>query len=303
MTLTTRSVLFAIYCLGVGLASWSSLAALYEHSQADNTASHIVLIPFISLGLVFLRRDVIFSRPRTSRFGAGVIAIGLAWSTLTRLSVEPSTAQLSLLIAPIVVLWIGGFILFYGLESARAAAFPLLFLAFMVPFPPAMLQAASDFLKDGSTEVVALLFGLTGTPHVREGYVFALPFLAIEVADACSGIRSSIGLLITSLLAGYMFLRTPWKRAVLVFVVVPITIFKNAVRIVTLSLLTIHVDRTYITGQLHHEGGIVFFLISLALMTPVLFWLIRSERSLSRTPTGPTLQTLTPGVSSPSSLR
>jgi exosortase/archaeosortase family protein len=108
--------------------------------------------------------------------------------------------------------------------------------------------------------------------------VFQLPFIAIEVADACSGIRSSIGLLITSLLAGYMFLAKVHNRLLLLLAIVPITIFKNGVRIVTLSLLSIHVDPSYLSGQLHHEGGIVFFMISLALLTPILLLLMRSER-------------------------
>jgi exosortase len=185
---------------------------------------------------------------------------------------------LTLLIAPLVVLWTGGFVLFYGATAARDGLFPLLFLFLMVPFPPVLLQTANNFLKDGSTETVAALFALTGTPNIRDDYVFSLPYFAIEVADACSGIRSSIGLLITSFLAGHLFLEDCSKKTILALVVLPITILKNAVRIVTLALLAIHVDRSYIDGQLHHEGGIVFFLLSLGLLAPILVLLARSER-------------------------
>ena len=65
----------------------------------------------------------------------------------------------------------------------------------------------------------------------------------------------------------------------LLFVILPITVLKNAVRIVTLSLLAIHVDRSFLTGSLHHDGGIVFFVLALAMMTPVFVVMYRSESS------------------------
>jgi exosortase len=298
MTLARKTLLFAAYCAAITAASWGTVRALYEHSQRDNTASHVVLIPLIAAGLVYIDRRRIFRTVGTSWPEAvGIFAVGLALFASASLG---DAASLSLLVAPLVMFWIAGYTLFYGVAAARAALFPLLFLGFTIPFPPAVLQAANDFLKDGSTETVALLFSVTGTPHVRDDYVFRLPYIAIEVADACSGIRSSIGLLITSLLAGHLFLRTAWKKAVLLVIIVPITVLKNAVRITTLSLLSIHVDRSYLSGQLHHEGGIVFFVLSLALMAPVLFWLMRSEGprrpSASRLSSSP----LNPSVSSSS---
>ena len=78
---------------------------------------------------------------------------------------------------------------------------------------------------------------------------FALPALAIEVAEECSGIRSSLALLITGLLAGHMLLRTPWTRTALMAAIVPIAIMKNAVRIVVLTLRSTYVDRGFITSS------------------------------------------------------
>jgi exosortase len=276
MSLTRRTVFLALYCVAVAAVNAPSMRALYEHSQRDNTASHVFLIPLISIGLIVMRRAVVFRSPETSwRVGGLAIAAGAA---LLAATAAMDAASLSARVLPVVVLWIAGFILFFGANAARTALFPLLFLAFTVPIPDIVLKAANDFLKAGSTEVVASLFTITGTPHIRSGFVFQLPFIAIEVADACSGIRSSIGLLITSLLAGYMFLAKVHNRLLLLLAIVPITIFKNGVRIVTLSLLSIHVDPSYLSGQLHHEGGIVFFMISLALLTPILLLLMRSER-------------------------
>jgi exosortase/archaeosortase family protein len=107
--------------------------------------------------------------------------------------------------------------------------------------------------------------------------VFTLPNLAIEVADECSGIRSSTALLLTSLLAGHAFLDSPWRKALLVLLVLPTTILKNGIRIVTLSLLSLHIDPAFLEGQLHHEGGILFFVLALAILAPVLILLRRFE--------------------------
>ena len=96
---------------------------------------------------------------------------------------------------------------------------------------------------------------------------------AAKICGAC--------FVLTSLLAGYMFLQSVWSRSLVVLAVLPITIIKNAVRIVTLSLLAIHVDGGFLTGQLHHEGGIVFFMLALLLLAP-LFALIRRYDALQR---------------------
>ena len=89
------------------------------------------------------------------------------------------------------------------------------------------------------------------------------PTVAIEIADECSGIRSSLALVMTVLLAGHMFLTSAWKKALLALAVIPLTIVKNGIRIVSLTLLAVHVNPSFLTGQLHHEGGIVFFVLAL----------------------------------------
>ena len=181
------------------------------------------------------------------------------------------------LVAGLVVSWVGGFLLFFGRDAARAALFPLLFLAFTIPIPEPVIDSATQVLKNGSTETVAGLFTLTGTPYHRDGFVFALPGFFIEVADECSGIRSSIALLLTGLLSGHVFLRDSWAKTCVIAAVLPITILKNGIRIVTLSLLAMHVDPGFLTGQLHHEGGIVFFLLGLLILAPILVLLRKSE--------------------------
>jgi len=97
------------------------------------------------------------------------------------------------------------------------------------------------------------------------------------VAEECSGIRSTIGMSVLALLAAHLLLRSNWRRSILLALVVPISLFKNAVRIVTLTLLAVNVDSGFLTGSLHHEGGLVFMAGGLCLMYPILLLLVRSE--------------------------
>ena len=289
MTVLQRCVLFGGYCLAVAAAHWRVLNDLYAYSRNDETASHLILIPVVTAGLIWMDREGILDAPRTAvREGAAVIAAGLALAVIAMMlpSGTPPSPALIAAVAAIGLLWAGGFILFFGTHASRAALFPLAFLVFMVPIPQPVVDAAVRFLKDGSTEATAVLFRLSGTPFFREAYVFALPTVTIEVADACSGIRSSIALLLTSLLAGHMYLRTTWAKVALLLFIVPLSILKNAIRIVTLTLLAVYVDPGYLDGQLHHDGGMVFFGLSLLIMAPFLALLRRWERR-GPTRTGP----------------
>jgi exosortase len=246
-------------------------------SLNEQTASHVIAVPLISAVLAYRDRATIFSR--IGRGGLpGVVAIAAG---IVLMLVGRRTGSLTVASAAIVVLCIGGFLLFLGWRAARSALFPLLFLAFMVPPPDPVTHGVTRFLKAGSVEAVAGLFTVTGTSYYREGAVFALPGFAIEVADECSGIRSSIALLLTALLAGHVLLRGTWTKAILVCLVVPFAVLKNAIRIVVLSLMTLHGDKDFLSGRLHHEGGFVFFAVTLALLLPVVLLLRRWDTTAS----------------------
>jgi len=118
----------------------------------------------------------------------------------------------------------------------------MLFLLLMVPIPDFLLSRAIFWLRSGSAEVSYALFQLLGVPVLRSGFIFSLPGVTIEIAQECSGIRSSLALVIMGLLAGHLFLRSPWTKAALALAVLPLAIVKNGIRIVTLSLLSIYVD-------------------------------------------------------------
>lgn len=280
MTLAKRMAVFGLYSVGLLALGLPIVRGLFEYSQQNDYGSHVVLIPLVTLALIAQERKSVFSSIRVDWLpGLSIVLAGLALATVPQLSVDSSNAGggLSIAVAALLLVWVGGFVLLFGRAALYAALFPICFLVFTVPIPPLVLATAIQVLKHASADVVAALFTLTGTPTHRDGFVFTLPSLVIEVADECSGIRSSIGLFLTSLLAGYLFLGSTWSRICLLAVVLPITVFKNGVRIVSLSLLAIHVDPGYIVGRLHHEGGIVFFLLALAIFMPVVGLLYRFE--------------------------
>ena len=263
------------------IAFWRTLSAWFAYSVHNPSGSHIVLIPLVSAFLIFRERQRIFSRVRPSMIaGIVVMILGvvLHWIT-TRDSLSwQGDDSLSAAALAILLIWVGGFLASYGLAAVREAAFPLLFLVLMIPMPERFLNWTIELLQRGSTEISYLLFNLVGVPALKQGFVISVPGISIEVAAECSGIRSSLALLITCLLAAHLYLRTPWKIAVFILLVLPLSIIKNGIRIVTLTLLSLYVDPRFLTGSLHRDGGFVFFLLALLLLFPVFLALERSEK-------------------------
>jgi exosortase C (VPDSG-CTERM-specific) len=173
-----------------------------------------------------------------------------------------------------------------GGRLLRAHLFAVVFLIFLVPLPTAWENAIEIFFQYTSAEAAALLFAVTGSSVFRDGLVFQLPGITIQVAQECSGIRSSLVLFITSLVAGHMFLQSPWRRAALTLVVIPLAIVRNGFRIYTIGWLCVHVSPTMIDSAIHRHGGPLFFALSLIPFFLLLLWLRWSERRLrSSTPT------------------
>jgi exosortase len=185
--------------------------------------------------------------------------------------------SLAITIAGLITLIVAGFLAFWGRACARAAAFPLGFLFLAVPLPLFVLDRIIEGLRNGSAEVSYALFQVVGTPVLRQGYLFRLAHQSIEIAKECSGIRSSMALFLLVLLCGHWFLRTNIRRLILLALTVPLLIFKNAVRIVSLTLLAEYVDPSFLHGSLHRDGGVVFFAMACAIVGLMLNLLRRSE--------------------------
>lgn len=260
---------------------WKPLQELVHYSLQNDNASHTILIPFLAAFVLYLERAQVFSKTSQNDWKLCLVFVffsaTFAFAGLFAfINVTPIDA-LALKIAALVFLWIAGVALVFGRSALRNGRFAFLFLFLTIPLPNFLLNRFIYILQKGAADLSAVLFDLTGVPYLREGFVFHLPSISIEVARECSGIRSSIALFILALLIVHFCLRTFWKQALFVAFGLAMMILKNGVRIVTLTLLSIHVNPGFLFGKLHHEGGIVFFLAGLALLLPVLWLLQRSE--------------------------
>jgi exosortase len=276
-----RWLLFAILCIFPFVLAADLTRALVAMVLGNDTFSQIPLIPVVSLYLVYSHRKKILANVSFSWLAGGAfIALGLLAVILAKLDIWQLTPanQGSLFVFGIVLFWMGSFALLFGTAAFRFALFPLLFLLFAIPIPEPFLSLIVSFLQHQSANAAEGFFHIAGIPYLRKELIFDLPGVSIQVAEECSGIRSTLALLITTVLAGHLFLETNWRRSVLVLVVVPVAIVKNGLRIAGLSILAVYVNPGFLTGPLHHRGGIVFFMIALVPMALLLIYLERSER-------------------------
>jgi exosortase len=286
-TSTKNAHIFFLFLAVLSLLMFfQPLKELTKFSFNNHYYTHIWLIPLASLYFIFNERKDIFAYTRFSpRVGVILLLAGTASFFAAKyfgkqLNVNDHTAAITF--SGLLFLH-GAFFFSYGSRAYRNALFPLFFLIFMIPIPSFLMDRIIDTLVAGSAHTTEMLFRITDTPYIRTDRIFQLPGINIEIADACSGIRSSIALVITMTVAGHMFLSRPWTRIVLILVVIPLTILKNAIRITTLSLLAIHVDVRFLTQSfLHHSGGIFFFLPSLFLLGLLLWGLRKAEGTPKR---------------------
>jgi exosortase C (VPDSG-CTERM-specific) len=271
---------FAIVVLVVFVRPLLMLASYVAGSQLH---SYILLVPFVSAYLLYLRRDQL-PRKRTTDFvltfvslAAGIGLFVLAHSLQFAGRAPTINTRIVLLMLSFLCCLAAGGFFFFGRAWMQAAAFPLAYLIFIVPMPDAMADALETASKYASAEVANLLFHLSGTPFLRAGLIFQLPNITIEVAQECSGIRSSWVLFMTSILAANLFLRTRWRRFALIAFVIPLAILRNGFRILVIGLLCVNVGPQMIHSPIHRRGGPLFFMLSLIPFLLVLWWLRKGD--------------------------
>ena len=274
------AVCFAIVLLVV--FAWP-LFMLISYVAGSQLHSYVLLVPFVSAYLLYLRRDQLPKNYRADlpltlvSLTAGLSLLALAHSLDFIATAPTSNDRIVLLtLSFLCCLATGGFF-FLGRDWMKAAAFPLAYLIFMVPMPDAMADALEMASKTAAAEVANVLFQLSGTPFLRAGPIFQLPNIAIEVAQECSGIRSSWVLFMTSILAANLFLKTSWRRFVLIAFVIPLGILRNGFRIMVIGLLCVNVGPQMIHSLIHRRGGPLFFALSLIPLLLVLWWLRRGD--------------------------
>jgi exosortase len=280
-----RAYMMAVWVIATSALFWVPLRAVFTYAFENDDASHIFIIPILAVALLYMDRVSVFCHVSFNIRIASVYAVvGAAIAILTRWSSAgaKSTNHLAFYMVALVILWIAGFALFFGRVALHQGRFALIFLFLSVPLPEFVLSRAIYSLQAGSASIVAVLFDAFNVPYLRSGFVFHLAHLNIEIAQECSGIRSSMAVLILALLAAHFYLRTAWKQVVFVACSLLVMIIKNGIRIAVLTILAIDVDPSFLFGRLHRDGGVVFFLLGLALLVPILWLLARGEgRELS----------------------
>ncbi|MCE9614639.1 MAG: archaeosortase/exosortase family protein [Lentisphaerae bacterium] len=284
--------LFLLCLAGLLVAFRDVLAQLAQLVRPSPLYSYIPLVPMVTLYLLHQRRRQLAVSSPAYGLAAGLAVLGVALLA-TGQRLPPATAQadqVAIGVAALLVLLFAAVALCFGAAMLRTGLCPWLILLFAIPLPDGLKNALELFLQQASAYAAYGMLALTPVPLYREGLVIHLPRLSLAVAPECSGINSTWVLLMCSLVAGTMLLRSPWRRAVLVAVVLPLGVLRNAFRIVTLGLLTVYVDPRIIDSPLHHRGGPLFFALSLVVLLAILIFLWRSERNDRRLGRGGTNQ-------------
>lgn len=228
----------------------------------DPDYSHGFLIPFMAAYFVWERRQHILAEPRQpDRFGVPLLGIGLCILLIGLVGAELYMQRVSLL-----VVLAGGVLLILGREALKVLAFPIGFLLFMIPLPAIVINAIAFPLQLFAAKTATYCLDTFGIPVLREGNVIVLASTRLEVAEACSGIRSLQALVALGTVFAYFSQTLLWKRWVLVALSIPIAIVANAVRVSGTGVLAHYWGTEAAQGFYHTFEGWLIFLVAFAFL-------------------------------------
>jgi exosortase len=228
----------------------------------DPNFSHGFFVPAFSAFVLWQERARWAQLPlRPAWTGLAILAIALVTLVIGQMGAELFLARFSLL-----MLLAGIVILFLGWNYFRAILFPLGFLILMIPIPAIVFNQITFPLQLLASRVAATVLPWTGVPVLREGNVIILPTMALEVAEACSGIRSLMSLITLAVIYGYLMEKRTSVRVLLAMASVPIAVLANSVRIIGTGLLVQYWDPDKAEGFFHLSWGWIIFVISLLML-------------------------------------
>lgn len=240
----------------------SVLVRLVVQWSRDANFSHGFLVPVFSVFVLWQEREHL-RKLRSSPCSGGLwIMLGaLCVLVLGTLGSELFLSRLSfvLMLTSVVVL-------FWGWGHLRAVRFPLLFLLLMIPLPAIVLNQVTFPLQMLASKLAATALPFLGVPVLREGNIINLPAMSLEVADACSGIRSLFSLITLAVICGYPVRERHGLWALLILAAIPIAVFANALRIIGAGLFVQYWDANKAEGFFHTFSGWIVFLVSLGML-------------------------------------
>lgn len=243
----------------------SILSRLIAQWWSDPNFSHGFFVPAFAGFLLWQDRERLSKTRRApSIWGLPIILISLVTLILGVFGAELFLSRVSL------ILLIGGMVVFLlGWPTLRAVIFPLLFLVLMVPIPTIVFSQITFPLQILASKLAAWSLPGLGVPVLREGNVITLPAMPLEVAEACSGIRSLLSLITLTIMYGYLMETRLATRIFLVLAAIPIAVAANAFRIVGTGLLVQYWDPDKAEGFFHAFSGWLIFVVSLGMLFAV----------------------------------
>jgi exosortase len=222
--------------------------------------SHGFLVPFFAIFLLWDKREVLAKTPIQQTWrGIPLVLMGITILILGVYGVDLFTARISFVFLAAGIIWT-----LLGWPMLRELRFPLLVLILAIPFPTIIFNQITFPLQLFASRVASQILPMLGVPVLLEGNVIQLPVMKLEVAEACSGIRSLMSLFTLAVFYGYFLERTPRGRVLLALASIPIAVTANVFRIVGTGLCVQYWDPQKALGFFHEFSGWVMFVISLA---------------------------------------
>jgi exosortase len=222
--------------------------------------SHGFLVPLFAAFLIWDKRKVLSAIPiRQTWSGIVLVVFSIAVLILGVYGVELFTARMSFVLLLTGLIWT-----FFGWAMVKALQFPLLVLVLAIPFPAIVFNHITFPLQLMASRIASDILPVLGVPTLHEGNVIELPVMKLEVAEACSGIRSLMSLFTLAVFYGYFLEKTTKRRVILALASIPIAVAANVVRIVGTGLCVQYWDPDKALGFFHEFSGWVMFVVSLA---------------------------------------
>jgi exosortase len=232
---------------------------------SDPNYSHGFIVPLISGYFVYLRMAELNAAPvQPSNHGLWVLSGGLLLLVVAYVGTEYFTMRSS-----IIIITSGIILYLFGKAILRLLLLPLGYLFFTVPIPYIIYDAVAFPLKLFITKYSVAALKLFGIIVWREGNIIMFPNIELEVADACSGIRSLVSLLALAVAFAYVTQDRNWKRAVLVASAIPVSVFANGVRVVFTGVLAQYWGAKAAEGFFHEFAGIAVFALAIAILVGI----------------------------------
>lgn len=256
---------FGLIAFGITLVYWKVFQKLVDAWIGDGNYSHGFLIVPIAAYFVWLRRARLRTTPlRPTWFGLVVFAGGILMLAAGLLGSELFLSRLSLLVT------LAGIVLFlFGSQHLRILAFPLAFLVLMIPLPAIIFNQIAFPLQLLASRVGEFAISSAGIPVLREGNVLVLATTSLEVAEACSGIRSLVSLITLGIVYGYFIDSRLWVRLTIVLSTIPVAILANGGRVAGTGMLAHWWGPSAAEGFFHEFSGWVVFVAAFAMLLVV----------------------------------